>query len=195
MLCGCVASFKVQPGPVKALFMGDSITYYWRSHENFAQRSWVASGVPGQTCEQVQARLSNDLATYSPKALHILCGTNDVWLHSNYQQAEPQIETMVQQANAGSVRVILATLPPVRFDKSINLPSTMNTQITALNAWIRSYASANQLLLVDYEAAMRDSNGQMNADYTDDGVHPNAAGYEVMTNAVAPIVATAIASK
>jgi lysophospholipase L1-like esterase len=195
VLCGCVASFTSGFGHVKALFMGDSITFYWRDHVNFSQRNWVASGVPGQTCGQIQSRLSGELASNSPKILHILCGTNDIWWSSNPKGAEQQIATMVQQGNADGVRVILATIPPVRFDKTITLPATFNTQVTTLNAWIRSFATTNQVQLVDYEAIMRDSSGQIDAGYTDDGVHPNAAGYQVMTSAITPVLATIDASQ
>jgi lysophospholipase L1-like esterase len=130
------------------------------------------------------------MSSTQPDVLHLLCGTNDIWLNSDPQEAEPEIDAMVQQALAGNVIVILATLPPVRFDKTYVLPSTFNTQIATLNSWIRSYATTNQLLLVDYNPVMSDASGQMNPIYTEDGVHPNAAGYQVMTNAVTPIIAT-----
>ena len=53
--------------------------------------------------------------------------------------------------------------------------------IRALNDWMRDLARRENLAFVDYYAAMVDAHGMMKKELSDDGLHPNAAGYAVMT--------------
>ena len=60
----------------------------------------------------------------------------------------------------------------------------------ALNRWIKEYADKNGLVYLDYYSATVDDKGMFRAELTDDGLHPNAAGYDVMM----PLAAKAIAA-
>jgi len=58
----------------------------------------------------------------------------------------------------------------------------------AMNTWIRDYAAANRLVYLDYHTAMVDRDLGLRPSLSDDGVHPNEAGYSVM----APLAEQAI---
>jgi len=53
--------------------------------------------------------------------------------------------------------------------------------VQQLNAWIRNYAAENGDVFVDYYMAMKDEHGGLPAALSDDGVHPDDAGYAIMT--------------
>jgi lysophospholipase L1-like esterase len=53
---------------------------------------------------------------------------------------------------------------------------------------IRNYADKNNIIYVDYFSAMADDKNGMKKELTHDGVHPTAAGYDVMQ----PIIEKAI---
>jgi lysophospholipase L1-like esterase len=53
--------------------------------------------------------------------------------------------------------------------------------IQALNRWIEAHCKSEGFIYVNYYAVMVDSTGQMQADLSDDGLHPNAKGYRVMS--------------
>ena len=61
-------------------------------------------------------------------------------------------------------------------------------RITALNAWMKSYAAANGHTYLDYFSAMTDAGGLLRAELSEDDLHPNAAGYGIM----APLAQAAI---
>jgi lysophospholipase L1-like esterase len=63
-------------------------------------------------------------------------------------------------------------------------------RIRALNDWIRQYALAKGHVFLDYVPAMVDGAGLMQAELTNDDLHPNRAGYAVM----APLAQAAIDS-
>ena len=58
----------------------------------------------------------------------------------------------------------------------------------ALNEWIKNYASHHGDTYLDYFSAMIDDRGFLKKDLSEDGLHPNKAGYAVM----APLAEKAI---
>jgi lysophospholipase L1-like esterase len=61
--------------------------------------------------------------------------------------------------------------------------------ISKLNAWLREYAAKVDAEYVDYYSALVDDKGMLKDGYSNDGLHPNARGYELM----APLAEAAIA--
>jgi lysophospholipase L1-like esterase len=53
-------------------------------------------------------------------------------------------------------------------------------RILALNAWLKDYCAKNGLVYLDYFSALIDDRGMLRRDLSDDGLHPNAAGYKIM---------------
>ena len=47
-------------------------------------------------------------------------------------------------------------------------------------AWIKKYAVRHGAIYLDYYTSVVDAQKGMKAEYSEDGVHPNAAGYNVM---------------
>jgi GDSL-like lipase/acylhydrolase family protein len=54
-------------------------------------------------------------------------------------------------------------------------------KILLLNAWLRDECADRHDIYVDYFDSMVDEDGLLKRDLSDDGIHPNAKGYAVMT--------------
>jgi len=175
---------------VPAVFIGDSITQFWGGFVNFPADQWTNQGISGEICGDMLARFQTDVIAVHPATAHILCGTNDI-IHQAADAAttESNISAMVAQAKAANIQVILGTVTPVRPGLGMNFPTGSNDAITALNVWIRSYATQQQIPIADYNAALSASDGMIVPADTTDGVHPNAAGYAMMTNMVQQLFA------
>ena len=61
-------------------------------------------------------------------------------------------------------------------------------ELRALNRWLAAYAAAHDADFADYYPALVDERGLLRADFTQDGLHPTASAYAVMT----PIAEAAI---
>jgi lysophospholipase L1-like esterase len=86
---------------------------------------------------------------------------------------------MVELARDHGIRVILGSIPPTaRFPWRPEI--TPAEDIVAMNAWLRAYAKRQQLLFVDYHSALSEDGRSLRPALSDDGVHPNAAGYAAM---------------
>jgi lysophospholipase L1-like esterase len=135
-------------------------------------------------------RFRSDVIALKPALVHIMAGTNDV-AHNTGPETPEEIEgyirSMVELALANRIKVVLASIPPAKeFFWHRGLEPA--AQIRALNSWLREYAASRGLAYIDYWSVLATTDGAMKLEYSADGVHPNAAGYEAMR----PLAAAAI---
>jgi lysophospholipase L1-like esterase len=65
-------------------------------------------------------------------------------------------------------------------------------KIRDLNAWIIRYCTAKNYTYLDYYTSMADPAGAMKPGLSHEGVHPNAAGYAIMTPLAEQAIARAL---
>lgn len=171
----------------RVVFLGDSITEGWRLNEYFTGRDFVNRGIAGQTTLQMIARFRQDVAALNPKAVVVLGGTNDVAAGLPANQIEENLATIGDLAKEHGIKAAFASILPVSdYHKDTDAKNEMTlthppATITAINNWLRAYCQSQGFIYIDYFAAMADASGSMQADLSDDGLHPNAKGYRVMS--------------
>jgi lysophospholipase L1-like esterase len=171
------------PAVPRVIFIGDSITQSWHLPDLGLTRLDVLNrGISGQTTPQMLVRFQQDVVRLRPAVVHILAGTNDFAENTGpttLAAIEDNFRSMVEIAQANHIRVVLASvLPTVDFPWRRGLQPA--PRITALNAWLRDYARQHKLVYVDYYSALADAAGGLKSSLSEDGVHPNPAGYAVM---------------
>jgi lysophospholipase L1-like esterase len=100
---------------------------------------------------------------------------------------------MAELAKANNIRVVLASVLPVCDYIRPQTARRPPEKIVALNAWLKDYAAKNGLVYLDYYSAMLDDTQMFRKDLTYDGLHPNAAGYDVMAPLAEKAIAVALA--
>ncbi len=187
-------------GEVRVVFMGDSITDAWqqpRFGRLFQERPWADRGISGQTTPQMLVRFRQDVIELSPKAVVILAGTNDIAGNTGPmtdEQIEGNLASMSELAAAHGIKVILASITPVSAYHASGSGAPQTTvrpmaRIKAVNQWIQKYAGEHGHVYLDYFSAMVDATGVLRAELSEDDLHPNVKGYEIM----APLAEAAIA--
>jgi lysophospholipase L1-like esterase len=171
------------PSRFRAVFFGDSITEGWKSLDpDFFVRDILDRGISGQTTAQMLVRFRADVLDLRPQVVHIMAGTNDIAGNTGPTSLaiiQGNLMSMVEQARCHGIRVILASIPPAA--QFTWRPDVQPAEtIAAMNAWLRSYAKREHMVFVDYYSALSDGRGGFKAALSDDGVHPNAAGYAAM---------------
>lgn len=189
-----------QAAKPRVVFLGDSITQGWRLNEYFPDRDFVNRGIGGQVSGQMLGRMKADVADLHPAAVVILAGTNDLAHEIPLTSIEDNYVMLADLASAAKVKVIFASLPPVSdihkdtdpsYERS---PSHPPVFIRALNDWLRSFCAQRGYIYLDYYPALVDNTGQMGADLSDDGLHPNAKGYRLMAPILLAAVSRAVAA-
>ncbi len=179
----------------EVVFMGDSITDAWgRKYSTFFPgKNYLNRGISGQTTPQMLIRFRPDVLAFKPKAVVILAGTNDIAGNTGpmtLEQIEDNLTSMAELAKAHHIKVVLSSVMPVCDYHRPQAARRPPEKILALNAWMKEYAAKNGHTYLDYYSALIDENKMFKKELTYDGLHPNAAGYEV----IAPLAEKAIAA-
>lgn len=184
-----------RPEAPRVVFLGDSITDYWRLNEYFPGRDFLNRGISGQTTTQMLARFKADVLDLRPAAVVILAGTNDLARGIPIAETADNIQMMSDLARShGGVKVIIGSVLPVSDHHRAADPNWERTparplqKIRALNDLLKAAAIRDGHAWVDYHSSAAGPDGQLKAELADDGLHPNAQGYRLM----APLVLEAI---
>jgi lysophospholipase L1-like esterase len=174
----------VTAGENRVVFMGNSITEFWAELDEsfFANGRYIDRGISGQTSPQMLLRFRQDVINLKPAVVIILAGTNDIAENTGPIALEDifgNIVSMAELAKTNNIKVILASVLPA-YDFPWHPGLKPAEKIIRLNRMIQSYCEKNDLVYLDYYSSMVDTRGGLDKRYTDDGVHPNKAGYKVM---------------
>jgi len=129
-----------------------------------------------------------------PEAVVILGGTNDLARGISLTSIENNYQVLSDLARDYRIKVIFASVLPVSdYHQDANPQYARTAQrpparILELNGWLKNFCDQRHFPYVDYYAALVDKAGFLQADASDDGLHPNAKGYRIM----APIALAAI---
>jgi formylglycine-generating enzyme required for sulfatase activity len=114
---------------------------------------------------------------------------------SSTPRMTPRAASAEEERKAQENKVVFSSLLPVCDNKIdaagqpiVQTGARPNESIKALNRWIAAYAQTHRHVYLDYFSAMARPDGTLNPDLTNDGLHPNVAGYAVM----APLAEKAI---
>lgn len=171
-----------------AVFMGDSITEGWSYYfsDFFVDNNYVNRGISGQTTEQMLLRFRQDVIDLNPRTIVILAGINDIAQNTKFNGVKVSagnIFSMVELAQSHGIQpIICSVLPADRFEWNPSiLPADLVVQ---MNQLLRSYAKDNQIMYLDYYAAMNNNNGGLRPTLTNDRVHITKEGYSLMNKLV-----------
>jgi len=165
----------------RVIFLGDSITDAWIvAAPDLFQSDVLDRGISGQTTTQMLMRFREDVIDLQPRVVHIMAGVNDINTPAGTALTRSNIESMVDLARAHGIQVVLASITPCsRF--WITPDAVPGPRIVELNKWLRAFAARRELVYVDYWTPMQDGKLGMRADLTNEGLHPNQNGYDLMT--------------
>jgi lysophospholipase L1-like esterase len=192
-------------GENRVVFLGDSITDSWKIAEFFPGKPYVNRGISGQTTSQMLLRFRPDVIDLKPKVVVILAGTNDIAGNTGPITVEAiagHIRSMVELAHANRINVVLASVLPVSdYNKNRDGNPVIQTvrrppaTILQLNDWMKKYAAEKGMVYLDYFSATVDEKGFLRAEIANDGLHPNAKGYEIMKSLAEAAIKTALKKK
>ena len=173
-----------KPDEKRVVFMGNSITDGWSDFcpQFFEGKSYVNRGISGQTTPQMLVRFRADVINLKPKVVVILAGTNDIAGNTGpatLEMIEDNLASMAELAKMNGIKVVLSSVLPA-FQYPWFPEQKPAEKIVALNKWIKAYAEKNGFVYLDYFKPMADERNGLKKEYSEDGVHPNLAGYNVM---------------
>src|SRR5688572_302865 len=179
-------------GDIDVLFMGDSITDWWRNETgNFAGKPVfdkyfgnmkVANfGIAGDTTQGVLYRLQNGEGQgFTPKAIMLMIGTNNTRTHRAAEIAEGVGAVVLElQKDFPEAKILLLGVFP---RSTPNDP--LRAQIAEINSIIARLDDSQRVFYKDIGATFLSADGTIAPEIMSDGLHPTTRGYELWAEAI-----------
>lgn len=177
-------------GPI--LFLGDSVTAGWTAQDPplFSGPQAVGRGIAGQSTRDAARRLRSEIALYGAKGLHLICGRDDILDRDRTPTLDgitADIAAMLRDTRDLYVRTWVGSIPPVdpAAPAAAGLPLAL---IGDVNAWLRDHVHEYGAHFIDYAPVLAGAAGGLRPDFSDDGVHLNAAGYAALQTAMLAVL-------
>ncbi|MES2626617.1 MAG: GDSL-type esterase/lipase family protein [Pseudomonadota bacterium] len=179
-------------GDIDVLFMGDSITDFWRNETgNFAGKPVfdkyfgnmkVANfGIAGDTTQGVLYRLQNGEGQgFTPKAVMLMIGTNNTRTHRAEEIAEGvgAVVLELKKNFPGAKILLLGIFPRSTPDDPVR------AELAQINSIIAKLDDNQQVFYKDIGAVFLDAEGKISPEIMTDGLHPTTKGYELWAEAI-----------
>ena len=179
---------------VDILFIGDSITQLWDHYAYFGTKCYIVNrGIGGDSSEYMCKRFDADCIQLHPKKAVMMIGTNDIsrtdydfWWRKDGEAEETvladykeNVSEMVKKGNDAGIELLICSVPP----SDIAPPQDKEKRYrmaAEMNAFLKSLGKE----YIDFVPVLSDDGKTFKAEYTHDGIHPNAAGYLQMANEI-----------
>lgn len=188
-----VASFNKQPVITgRIIFLGNSITQRANWQELLHNPTVINRGIGGDATCGVLDRL-DDVIKRKPSKLFILIGINDMQRDLansrpiNMTRISENYELILQRVKAGTpdTKIYVESVLPTNVylrqhygkGKPPEFSEALNAGVITLNRKLKKLAEDYECTWVNIHDQFTDDKGELIADYTTDGIHPNTAGY------------------
>ncbi|MBN2420101.1 MAG: hypothetical protein JXL81_12005 [Deltaproteobacteria bacterium] len=179
-------------GDIDVLFMGDSITDFWRNADGqfagkpvmdkyFGHLKIANFGIAGDTTQGVLYRLQNGEGKgFSPKLVMLMIGTNNTMQNTAPEIAEGVGAVVLElQKDFPEAKILLLAIFP-RDKPGAQVRSTIDD----INNRISKLHDGKKVFYLDIGQEFLDENGEIPQDVMSDALHPTAKGYEIWAEAV-----------
>jgi lysophospholipase L1-like esterase len=179
-------------GEAEVLFLGDSITDFWRNEtgpfagkkvfdQYFSQWKVANFGIAGDTTQGVLYRLQNgEGAGIQPRAVMLMIGTNNSNSNTAPEIAEGigAVVLELQKRFPESKILLLAIFPRG------NANAPVRNELKKVNQAISKLDDGQRVFYMDIGQAFLDSADNIPRDVMSDGLHPSSKGYDIWAKAV-----------
>ncbi|MFC1839134.1 GDSL-type esterase/lipase family protein [Thermodesulfobacteriota bacterium] len=179
-------------GDIDVLFMGDSITDFWRNADGafagkpvqdkyFGDLKIANFGIAGDTTEGVLFRLQNGEGQgFSPKAIMLMIGTNNTARNNAAEIAEGIGAVVLElQKNFPEAKILLLAV----FPRSTP-GDPVRATLAEINKKISKLHDGDKIHYMDIGAKFLDDKEFIPQDVMSDALHPSTKGYEIWAEAV-----------
>lgn len=174
----------------QVVFFGDSITEMLPVSDWYGAYSLRSGlevynrGISGDSSIGLYNRAKENVTCIKPSAVVILIGTNDIGFGLSGDFVVENIINLLEliKGDCPDCKIILQAIYPVIDGKA---GKRKNSVILETNKKLKAVASNSGVTYLDFTDMLADRNGNLKEEYTFDGLHLSAAGYEVTTKEIA----------
>ena len=181
--------FSIGGGPTPIAALGDSIThgggavsvppgytmYNWETYSSVPIKNL---GLSGNTTAAMLERFEDDVLPWKPRVLVIMGGVNDFRDSTLGWSTVQNLAAIRDKCHAYGIIPVFLTATPINAYMMVHRipgiavpPSDWQVHQQYVNEWVLS-----QPYSIDVSSALTDAEGNLRAEYTSDGLHPDYIG-------------------
>lgn len=172
------------------LFLGDSIIYRYNLQMYLGEYPVINSGIGGNKTQDILDNLENRVYKYKPTKLILLIGINDLTHFKDEEYVSKNIEKITNKIHKKfpKCKIYIESIYPInntwKERSTIEVPSVddITDKIKNTNKKIKELCKKNGYTYINMFDLLKDDDGHLILEYTNDGIHPNEEGYKVITN-------------
>ena len=170
--------------PENIVFLGDSITNFYDLDKYYPDNSVVNSGISGDVSDDILNDMYNRVYKYNPSKVFLLIGTNQLMKDDN-DKIISDVKKIIESIhdNRPIAKIYVESIYPVNKDLDKNMVKNReNDRIVEINKKIEEIVKDKEYIeyINIYDSLLKD--GVLNEEYSEDGLHLNDKGYEIVTN-------------
>lgn len=173
------------------VFLGDFIFDEYDLGTFYSNMNVVNSSGSEDKTIDVLENIKERVYQYNPSKVFIMIGTNDIESGLTLEDISLNIERIVNSIldNRSYAEIYVLSICPVNSsdDDKIShdvVGDRLNTDIQELNKLIKNMCGEKNITYIDFYNKLIDEEGNLDIDYTEDGLHINEEGYKIITDEV-----------
>ncbi|MBQ6477423.1 MAG: hypothetical protein IJI43_03215 [Bacilli bacterium] len=174
------------------VFVGDSLFAQYNLREFFEGERVVNSGIDGNTTSDILFDMNYRIYRYNPSKVFLLVGTNDIKKDKSEEDIVENIGEIIDgiKNNRKLADIYLLSLLPVNKNKEEDkvdldmIGRRTNSIIKSINKKLEELAEDKKINYIDAYDPLTDGNGDLEIDYTKEGLHLNEDGYSALTKVI-----------
>ena len=188
---------EAQKGGIDILFLGDSITDFWRNrgsnvwNKYYAPRHAANFGISGDRTQHVLWRMDHgELAGIQPKVVVLMIGTNNTGKEKDTGKTRNTVPEIIEGVQA-VVKELRTKLPDSKilllaiFPRG-TLDDPQRAQVALVNTVIAKLDDGGMVKYLDIDPKFLEADGTLPTDIMPDLLHPNERGYQIWADAMNP---------
>ena len=188
---------EAKKGGIDILFLGDSITDFWRNRGSnvwtkyYAPRHAANFGISGDRTQHVLWRMDHgELDGIKPKVVVLMIGTNNTGKEKDTGKNRNSVPETIAGVQA-VVRELRAKLPDSKilllaiFPRG-TLDDPQRAQVAVVNTVIAKLDDGKMVRYLDIDPKFLEADGTLPKDIMPDLLHPNERGYQIWADAMEP---------
>ena len=172
------------------VFLGNSLTHGCEWHELLKMPNVVNRGINGDIAEGIDLRLESVLRG-KPAKIFLMCGANDVSHDLTADSIANAVEGLVDRIlnESPATRLYLQSMLPINnsFGRYTKMAGKEQV-IRDINTRLEAMAASKGITWINLYPLFCAADGNLRADFTNDGLHLLAPGYMVWRDAILPYV-------
>ncbi len=176
------------------VFLGDSLTDFYRTHEFFLKSDIYNRGIASDTTDDVLSRLDDNVINISPRKIFLQIGTNDLGNKKSKEYVVNNIKKIINRIKEAipNAQIFVISLYPVNSSaialSKIIVGRRKNSDINFINNQLIKICDNNNIKYIDVNSKLKDGTGNLMKEYTIEGLHISILGYSLITEILQPYV-------